>query len=134
MPIKYCSKCASKTEYTAKIPKFCANCGIDFSKAFMPSEVTIGTSVPESITNKQVIKARPKIQRANIEGVEVEESDSFDRSNVDYMANELVASLSGSDFFSAKAKEKSITLGDLFKNPEKFDVGQRTAETSQPSE
>lgn len=131
MPIKYCSKCAGKTEYTAKIPKFCASCGVDFSKAFMPSEVTIAAPISEPIVNKQVIKVRPKIQKAN---AEIEEgSDSYDLNDVQAMAYELMASISASDFVIQKGGDAKVTLGSLMNNPEKFQVGQRTSENSQSS-
>ena len=133
MPIKYCSKCAGKTEYTAKIPKFCASCGVDFSKAFMPSEVTIAAPISEPIVNKQVIKVRPKIQKANIETEEGEGTDVYDRNDVQSMAYELMASISASDFIIQKAGEAKVTLGSLMNNPEKFQVGERTSDNSQSS-
>jgi hypothetical protein len=127
----YCPHCAKINEYNVTKPKFCGFCSKEFSKAFSPSEVTIAAPISEPIVNKQVIKVRPKIQKANAETEEG--SDSYDLNDVQAMAYELMASISASDFVIQKGGNAKVTLGSLMNNPEKFQVGQRTSENSQSS-
>ncbi len=117
MPDKYCtsSKCGAKTTYIAKPPRYCATCGWEYAKAFVSDPI---------ITNAQPIKKvlaknRPPAQEGE------EDMEPLDRDTIAQNAQELAASVRA-DITITTTSPFGVRLGDLFKNPDKFNVGNRT--------
>ena len=134
MPAKYCpvSTCAAKNEYSIKPPKFCGTCGIEFAKAFMVVANNTKTApITQTIEVKRVVKHRPPT-----EDNDQDSEESYDPNSVQEQAHEIIASMSPSDFglILTPTKDGSVTLGSLFKNPEAYNVGQRTAESQLSAE
>ncbi len=118
MPAKYCtsSKCGKKTDYIAKPPKFCPDCGWEYAKAFVSQPIV--TNVQP--INRVIAKSRPPSRDPD------DDSGPIDLDAIALSAQELAASVRA-DITVTTTAPFGVKLGDLLKNPDRFNVGNRTA-------
>lgn len=143
MPFKYCpvSACASRTEYTAKVPRFCASCGAEFAAAFGSISIPLAAPVRSAPVATRVLPSeklnlpkRTLHARPAPEGVEdQEDSDGVRRTDILEEANQMAASINAADFGLIIKTDNSPTvkLGAFLKNPDGYNIGVRIAETVQ---
>jgi hypothetical protein len=122
MPVKYCAQtdCHGKTEYTVKVPKFCVECGVSFTAAFVTA------SKPHPIATR--------VPRAT-EPIEYEgDDDDANLRDVQSHARQLAASISARDFGLTLVKTDAtpVTLGGILKDPDKYEVGTRSVSPTPP--
>ncbi len=133
MAAKYCV-CGGKTEYTAKVPTFCSSCGQPFGAAFAKATTTTPITPYPPVVSK-VLVARPVSRGPSPESQEGEETDQYDEHEMMDMAHQLAASLSASDFFSAKpAEDNRYRVGDVLDKTKNVHVGQRGGVVADPSQ
>lgn len=149
MPAKYCSRseCGGKTSYEVKAPLFCSHCGIEYTKAF--AVVAIPTQPLETQSVKQGARPAAPISSRNVanyrkpaslrgaphldgHGTQDDEDapiDPWSARTAREQGREIGASISAADFgLTIRAISDTVTIGDLFNNPDRYQVGQRTAD------
>lgn len=149
MPAKYCPRpsCSAKTEYTIKPPLYCSACGQEYAKAFavvaapqstetQPLRQAVRAAPPQPVMSSRNVALYRK--PAALRGVPQTEGQSDDIVTSRDVAlareegREIAASMSAADFGIVIRADQGqpLTLGALFKNPDQYQIGQRTADTS----
>lgn len=146
MNVKYCASCGGKTEYVAKVPRFCGACGMSYASAFLavppvqssPSAPVAPRSVPVATRAlpSDAFVPRTNLTRRATQAVNDQDDVSGDETQLEDVkaeARQIAAAVSPADFglnlisFGAD----NVTLGGILQNPERHQVGARTAAANQ---
>jgi hypothetical protein len=123
MGVKYCSK-GHKATYNTSPPAECPTCKQPYVKAFANAVSPAPMPVTTPAAPKTSI-ARPTYRPARPIDDQTEESESYDKGEMQAWAEELAASV-GDLIVVSSPKSDSVRLGDMIKNPDAYGhVGQR---------
>lgn len=143
--IVYCPHdgCGAKNEYSINKPDTCKSCGRPFSKAFaslVPTQPTISQPVtrpaPRPTVTSAMTRPVPRIQssgRPNQPAYDDSIDDYVDKTEMKQRAQELVESMSSSDFIIQSGGSRRVSLTDMLDKSKSVDIGVRGAvETELP--